>query len=163
MNLTNEEKAKIFAMYLGCEVYTPLINEAEVNMGIVYADVPYGSEKWHLITDKCGSGDYAYLPNYYLKLKSLEDITDEDINSLIAIDWKIPDGVNKFVNGFELVYFDDNDSANCQYIHFNNLTAKQHQFLISRFYAVPLYPYNKTAIELGLAIDIATLTQNQKP
>ncbi len=151
--LTNEEKAKIFAMYLGCKVNDGT-SVTETLMGVGYLFNEYHA----LYAPKCSA---AYpIERCKLLLKSLEDITDEDIKGLITTTWQLPDDIKKFVNGLELVYVDD-EGASYQHIHFNNLTAKQHQFLMSGGYAVPIYPYNLNPIELGIAINVSS-TPNQR-
>ncbi len=155
MELTNSEKAKIFAMYLGamCDMR---LGGCPVRPYVVEL-VEEGQTDTHLL------------------LKSLEDITDEDAielaksmmmgnyprraykvrRSSLYIDictlgnWEIYTRIQPH-NGHIF------QTSGCGQNSLN--TALAYQYLTSKGYAVPIYPYNKNAIELRIAINVKSQT-----
>lgn len=121
--LTNEEAAKVYAMYIGlacmCEDSIERISGFTV--------------------DKVESFGTSYAQ---LLLKPLSEISDEDA----AICWENDN------------YIPDTQDIKHVSRLFVEMSAKQHQFLISRGYSVPLFfapnhwANGKTPIELGIAI-----------
>lgn len=134
MQLTNEQKLKIFMLYAGNK-YTPYADS-----GAFFPIEARSIHKIELILDM-GSEPL-------ICLWSLQDISDEDaIEVAKMMDW-YSDDFN--ITEFKKVF--------C-YRTINDVRYYVHQYLIQRGYAVPLFiepnhPANgRTAIELNLAID----------
>jgi len=140
--LTNEEKAKIFAMYLGCKVNDGT-SVTETLMGVGYLFNEYHA----LYAPKC-SATYP-IERCKLLLKSLEDITDEDSYKAAEIC-----GIDALAYGHPMETVTTSARHNIKDLV--EESSALHQFLISRGYAVPIYPYNKTAIQLGIAINVSS-------
>lgn len=145
--LTNEQIARIFAMYLGCELkYED--NSHTTTLESVSTSGLLGDEN----RDESGEGWYD-ASDCKLLLTPLSAISDEDAIEAAKIirgegNWHICVGIEIIGR----MYKTSMDRATGRYIQL-------HQFLIQRGYAVPLFiepnhPLNgKTAIKLGLAID----------
>jgi hypothetical protein len=130
--LTNEEKARVFAMYLGQKVfsnsYSKGIRELTAND---IGNVLYSDDKG------------------LLNLTPLQDITDEhavEVAKMIKPNWYIDEHNTK-------------DIAWSLQHEFFDIDYNVYQYLIQKGYAVPLFfgvnhwANGKTAIELGIAID----------
>lgn len=152
MELTTEQKARVFAMYIGQRVSTPGRSYHPSYNGIDKDGKAIMSPS--TLAD-CHEGTFSY-DDFKLHLKPLSAITDEDAEDFItirgSINWKGPqdkEAVRKFVlaaigppieQGFGFHW-------------------ETHSFLLQRGYAVPCFispghPDNgKTPIELGLAIE----------
>lgn len=167
--LSNEEIAKVFAMYLGCIIQHEDDQYAEL-IGVVNVDA-------HFIHEKTGS--YGYKDVRFtgkLLLKSLSEISDEDTIEAFKLQYPaFVDCETIIVNEFDIIYlipkrtlptgkekYYDRIMFNVFGLHFSAM-----QFLISKGYAVPLFfapnhwANGKTAIELGIAIP-ETTSHNQQ-
>ncbi len=136
VQLTNEEKAKVFAMYMGAEV-SNIYNNKNGTVSGAYLPCTVGvkyNTLWYLDVSEC-----------QLLLTPLSAITDEDAVEVWHLD-----------NSGE-----PDDTYTVEFVkHWieNDLLSWDHyEYLKSKFYAVPIFfaPYHpangKTAIELGIA------------
>ncbi len=156
MSITNEEKAKIFALYLGCRTkcigghFNPNMNSKNGNGKLIMSAA--------IIAD-CEELTFQF-GDFQLLLKGLQDITDEDAAELSEAffpDGNIYDYLHGAPTGRAIVAsIKNNRQTNTFYPHARIYDG--FSFLISKGYAVPLFfgvghPANgKTAVELGLAI-----------
>ncbi len=151
--LSNEEKAKVFAMYYGCECRVTNGNPNQVLfIKEIYPDAC-------TVSTKGSKGGYFNSYNSVkLLLIPLANITDEDKRALSDI-----------VTGDTTAFNDEKDYIACLLI--SNLVYGQmnkramianifaYQYLISKGYAVPLFfapghwANGKTAIELSISIE----------
>lgn len=140
ITLTNEQKARIFAMYLGCRLLA--------GKG-TYLDLTV--QRLSRILDAHFTLEGKGMSGYKLLLAPLSAITDED-----AIE--VANMITKRVY--------NNASAAKRCVNFHTAIGFMHYactYLIQSGYAVPLFiepnhPNNgKTAIEMGIAIDKTTL------
>lgn len=163
--LTNEETAKVFAMYLGCEIKCKGMNLTltGVNKSTnTYKERVYSYDLERSIVD-CK-----------LTLKPLSSISDEDAAEVAKIlDIYLPEKtfVKKHSSGYTYLYYDfEGREQRCILFFDNNIRLVEvhddflrdtfiFQYLISKGYAVPLFfginhwANGKTAIELGIAIE----------
>jgi hypothetical protein len=173
--LTQEQTARIFALYLQCEARVSIAFGAPFRGSkIVAADIlGVIDSKVHLQCydvhgNKCEELHISELINCKLLLTPLCKITDEDAIEVAKINGMVNAKVVR-----KVLYIVLTDDSHCIYIHYNGrlqyskngqLMGLEYydfimQFLIQRGYAVPLFiapnhPDNgKTAIELGIAID----------
>lgn len=167
--ITEIQTAKIFAMYIGCEIISPHPNEdgEELNgyltgiHGELEAEVQYieNGDVW----EHPGYHDYK---NTKLLLTPLSSITDEDAIEICKIDYDIFRNtgysfkVGKKLKNEKVVFCIKSDSENeIIPIKLYSVSSLAAQYLISKGYAVPIWlgvdhPLNgKTPIELGIAID----------
>jgi hypothetical protein len=154
--LTNEQKARILAVYLGCETnYGKLV----------------GVCNWAAYTEmNDGTIQSGSLENLSLSLTPLSAISDKHINDVADIinvrtDKGLKDmGIPFTRKGFVLEWLLKENNFTTTNIWKHNLAF---QYLIQKGYAVPTFievghPLNgKTPIELGIAIDSTTI--NQQP
>ena len=148
MNLTNEQIARVFAMYVNgkCE---------KGHQPIKMID-PRGNKV--IVTLYALSSDRQYLREAKLVLKPLSAINDEDALEVANFQGLLWHDQSEAIALGKKVAFYDRQSI----LHWNT-----YQYLVSKSYAVPLFiapnhPDNgKDAIALGLAMDATTL-QNQK-
>jgi len=166
MELTNQEIAKVFAMYLGSEVKVKAAHFAANNNSKNNEGKTIMSPS---ILADCHERTFQYL-DFLLKLTPLSKISDEDAVQVAKI---LHSGLSSHIH-FTVQKEDNRTDVwfgyNCVRIyhdgsiHYDNgnmhwANSDFYQFLISRSYAVPLWhgidhPANgKTAIELGIAID----------
>ncbi len=152
--LTNEERTRIFAMYIGSEfMYEG--NEPDELYGVMKDDVAYGSD-----ADESGEGIYS-ISDCKLLLTPLAKISDEHARALSECCF--PDG-----NQHDYLHGAPTGKAIVATIKSGRQTntfypmARMYdcfQYLIQQGYAVPLFfglnhwANGKTAIELGIAID----------
>ena len=153
---TNEEKARVFAMYLGCKAYDLYAERESVLTGVLSTNVALEYR------------GLSFSRNYneaQLILTPLEDITDEDAVEVANIirpgKWKVKrhaqyikyiDVIHDeyeyisinifFLTGKVTPYFDDKPTGQC--------TLDAHDFLRSRSYALPYK--SKCLFESGIAI-----------
>jgi hypothetical protein len=166
MNLTHDQVARVFSMYLGSKVFLDETNLAEPVDDNVFTLIGVTTESillqevgvWYKLFVRFGFHSIV-VPNKLL-LKPLSAITDEDaieFCNLFLTDegsngGKIETAKNEIRNSFNAGIF------MCEW--------DTYQYLIQQGYAVPIFiapnhPDNgKTALELGLAID-TTVTKNQ--
>ncbi|MES2620205.1 MAG: hypothetical protein V4615_05065 [Bacteroidota bacterium] len=148
MKLTNEQIARVFGMYLGCEmVHGRFHGHMEVIKGTGQFRATC-SDWWEDVSDN----------KYKLVLIPLSSITDEDAIEVAKIHGSYSfDGRTFKVRGFK-------DWLNSG----GNIRYNMYQYLIQQGYAVPLFiapnhPANgKTAIELGLAIEKTKEAKDEK-
>lgn len=140
MELTNEQIARVFAMYLN--------GTAKKDMKPIRMIDPRGNKV--LVTLYALSSDRAYLRDAKLLLKPLSAISDEDAIEVAKIK-----GFTTYVS--DGLYFINHLFKNNKW---NGLSTHYViQFLIQQGYAVPCFiapnhPLNgRTAIELGIAVD----------
>lgn len=156
--ITDQAAAKIFAMYLGCEVYDQFSNInnrtlVEVNIN---GECLIKSKTKH--NRSCSE--------IKLLLTHLSSITDEDAIEVCKIDYDIFRNtgysfkVGKKYKNEKVVFCIKSDSQNeIIPIKLYSVSSLAAQYLISKGYAVPIWlginhPLNgKTPIELGIAID----------
>lgn len=144
VELSNQEVAKVFAMYLGCEILMEAEqNSSEPNIDTLQS-VNISGAFW---SSDQGNDEGQYFEFCKLLLTPLEKISDEDaiqvakINTSNSDYWTVEDGRDTVINDIAFVNYEI------------------YQFLISRSYAVPIWlgidhPANgKDAITLGIAID----------
>lgn len=147
--LTNEEIARVFAMYYGCGITHNKNYTIEViNSYMFFSEI---------------------ILKYKLLLTPLSAITDE--HAIEVGKMEIPEG------GLEYLSHDKktitfgrygNDGWMNEYVFFDDINNFQHQYLIQQGYAVPLWfgvnhwANGKTAIELEIAIDKTKITINSK-
>ncbi len=146
VQLTNEEKAKVFAMYLGAEVSGEYMDEPCTGY-LTGIHGEYGAEiQWIMNGHAEEDPDYKEYNECQLLLTPISAITDED--AVEVYDMQL--GVLNLTraNKIETVKY---------WVNTNELTWDQYEYLKSKFYAVPIFfapkhPANgKTAIELGIA------------
>lgn len=156
--LTNDEIARVFAMYLGKECVVVLEKSAAEFHGTPYsAPMKIVSETLrglYISESNPGKSDFKLL------LTPLSEITDEHAIELINLT-KLVHAINpKLIEHRDkrLLQYWDGVAGNEVTIMWNDLNAVQHQYLISKGYAVPLWfginhwANGKTAIELNIAI-----------
>lgn len=149
MELTTEEKARIFAMYLGQDC---LCNTGEVLKLEIRSESVNEIGLWPATLDMCK-----------LILRPLSKVTDEDaieVSKLkdIALEQyehAVHRGDSKFIQFISVTFRTGRRESEEEIIDFNGegLNNEQAQFLISKGYAVRIWPHYKTPIELGLAIE----------
>lgn len=172
IKLTNEEIARVFAMYLGCNFW--LCDNLEGN--------PVIEKVTSTIVSEIEKGDwlgYDNRPGELLLLAPLELISDEDA---IAIACFEDTGYKKLnfstykKDGFNFLVEKENTNIKCSYnyktwfydgvfdckykfsLDINTLNWKSYQLMLKKGYAVPLFfgvnhwANGKTAIELKIAI-----------
>jgi hypothetical protein len=155
--LTNEEIARVFAMYLGSAC---LLEDGNISDKTTMISL-----SGQLMVDYNNIGSTEHEINYCkLLIKPLSKITDPHYVKLCKIYY--PNLDNTVEDGRELISilyetksaFERNDCFDIIYIY---------QYLIQQGYAVPLFfginhwANGKTAIELEIAVDKTTL-QNEK-
>lgn len=182
-NLTNEQKARIFAMHLGCSVCGHDDNNPYRLIG-VDSEGEFGYLK--IDTENSEEGpSWEHAEFCLLLLRPLSAITDEDAIKLIRLECinfdknytKVPFTIRRELtdSGRLGIFFDrkhEDGVIDCPVrlyvsgLSYNaggfssSISYKGVQWLISKGYAIPLFiapnhPDNgKTAIELRLAIDI---------
>lgn len=171
--LVNEEKARIFAMYIGQNVRTESDRKAEKKLNqltgvtngraeLTKSNFPYTQEV-----------DFSKVK---LLLIPLQDITDEDAVQVMQLEY------THVLNGYETLKIERNDKGritiNFRWKHldskrnlddgysysswatnFSTISKEEFQYLIQKGYAVPLFfgvnhwTNGKTAIDLGIAIN----------
>ncbi len=150
--LTNEEKAKIYAMYLGCRVTVkPYDKEYHATLSGVFNDADI--LKVFAKTDGDSVPTHYHTEKHYSKLllKTLAAINDEDAIFLQRAVSKDTEPINDFTAKVYIKYIKNN-----HWYFINNAVC--FQYLISKGYAVPLFfgvdnwANGKTAIDLGIAI-----------
>lgn len=152
--LTNIEKAKIFAMYLGCDCKTEGVSENEVEtlMGITFM---FG-EHYALFAPRCNQG-YP-VEKTKLLLKSLQDISGEDKETIGEIIDPTKEHEDDY-NGFTYSFSDVGKSFVEFYINNKKddypISPVTFKIVIDKLRELGYDMDN--AIELGLAIDIKSL------
>lgn len=154
--LTNEETAKVFAMYLND---TAKVNTKDGAMHLVSVDI------FHETVDVCESYDsvephYENIQDVKLLLRRLPSVSDEDKKEFIAI--TLPgDKIRNIVATAETLSFERKltyQYSAGQYF-WNTLFYHQYEYLKSKGYAVPLWfgidhwANGKNAFELNIAIE----------
>jgi len=132
--LTNQEIARIFAMYLYTETWH-YSDWKEDSTGVL------SGQLLNLVKDTGTKHGLLYLT-------PLEKISDEDAIEVASF------------YGFKLtgdVTPENLASFGRNQVQLDIEKSWLWQFLIQKGYAVPIYPYGKTAIELGIAIDKTTI------
>lgn len=182
MELTTEQKARVFSQYIGHQVITAKESEPNdegetipigatgrltlINIGNLDIRCSDDSENWHLGVDfpSCSYADWISNGLFKLFLRPLSAITDEDaIEVARLLGYAFPrDGKGRFVEKVDLAAIGKSAigsiSRNGLVDTFNVLIELVH-FLIQRGYDSPQFiapghPLNgKTTIELGLAIE----------
>lgn len=169
MQLTNQERARVFAMYYGCKYQIEIEGQADCLINDSYAI-------------QCREREPSISTNAKLLLTPLSKISDEDAievakvvtrysGKAIAMRYKNSSGAISVIlsdrhdKGSPYTRLDIFKDLSMQWIgkdleevdYFN--LPFVHQYLISQGYAVPLFfalnhwANNKTAIELEIAID----------
>ena len=142
--LTNEQKARVFAMYWGCRAYRVVRKTGELTERDDYS--PVNPDLMEYINKSQSTWSYK------LCLTPLSAISDEDAAGLGHISYGDPKLMSWSEIGKGIVsdYLKRGiDPSPAEYI-----------YLIEKGYAVPLWNdgcNGRTAIELGLAIDKTTL------
>lgn len=142
--LTNQEIAKVFAMYIGCALYIrPYGTIHKAKLSGVLPDKIFAQADG----DKAPSFYYTEKCECKLLLKTSYSITDEDAIQVAKFQgWIINEDNLKNVSW----------SLQNEFFEIDYTT---YQYLISKGYAVPLWfgvdhwANGKTAIELGIAIE----------
>lgn len=134
--LTDDEKAKVFAMYWGAKVYGDLQDD---NESANYGEVDMDFDNFNFCVSE----------NMRLVLKPLSSISDEHKIAVAKITFP-----QATANNDDLAYIGYGIVRST-----GILPANVHQHLIDFGYAVILYPWGKTAIELGIAIEKKTTNQ----
>lgn len=156
MGITNEIKARVFAQYLGCGVEIKTDKKERAILGVVGFKEP---ERVILRfpDDETPEWSYADLDEFYLILRPLSEITDEDAIEVA----KIIDSDAKDIYASEgTVHWTyemfDEEFENCiDFYSFPPIVAPiaLFQYLQSRGYDLPHYLLGgKTLKEAGLAI-----------
>lgn len=152
MQLTNEEIAKVFAMYLDCECKEDYSGKEKGTLVSVYRNGYCGV--LHKVIWKVACNETTLL------LKPLSSITDEDAMSvgLMCVGRDKPALLDHAGKKYiDRLYFPEKTLG--RNVENPMLFVNINQYLISRSYAVPLFfapnhwANGKTAIELGIAID----------
>lgn len=162
--LTNEEIAKVFVMYLGCDVlvkggsFEYLKGERPERLLGVIND--YTHQFFTAATEGLRNNFYFKDGEYKLLLAPLSKISDEHAVEVAKIEYAhlkncTNERITFLANGFEF------HSGNFQtyYFSYNRHGSFSSQYLILKSYAVPLFfapihwANGKTAIELNLAIE----------
>jgi hypothetical protein len=147
-SLTNEEIARVLAMYYGCE-YKKRDAYMEMNAFWLYNEV------WENRYDDD-------LRNCKLLLTPLSEITDEDAIEVAKILYPkspITDSGMKGSGKTAIMWLFHYKDSLTRSVNYGLSILEVYQYLIQKGYAVPLFfgidhPANgKTAIELGIAID----------
>jgi len=172
--LTIEQKARVFAQHIGCALSVPNKprehwypfdqNEGGLRLEGVIGGRMFVRRIAETVTDK--------YKQCYLLLRPLSAITDEDAIGLAKL--YEPNSIEHEVSRLSAVCVDYTISASLPthedtlFIEddWSGLSILAVQYLIQRGYAVPLFiapghPLNgKTAIEMGMAIDITSLNND---
>lgn len=144
--LTNEEIARVFAVYYGQSVAASKNEDGKANG----KGAPV-----HNALALCVFGNDV--SNYVLLLTPLDKITDEDAIEVANICHNYLAKRIQGKTGYSFLACNDS-VINCGVIY-HKLNSAAFQYLISKGYAVPLWfgidhwANGKTAIELGIAID----------
>lgn len=163
MELTTEEKARIFAMYWDSDVRIDTStkwtssHKDVVMLGVDQGDVIYREKNNYVSADTW--------PIYASKLllRPLSKVTDEDAIEVAKLkdialeqyEHAVHRGDSKFIQFISVTFRTGRRESEEEIIDFNGegLNNEQAQFLISKGYAVRIWPHYKTPIELGLAIE----------
>lgn len=172
--LTNEEIAKVFAMYLGCEIenkpYTglpPSEKDYFTVIGKLIYCIPEKDERLVcVIQNKDAQGfdwdDRSHIPDFDCKLllTPLDKISDEDAEMTARVlKIKSDEYLAKSGEDWNRIKVVKRWIETGRYMGEEFLDIFAYQYLISKGYAVPLWfgvehwANGKTAIELGIAID----------
>lgn len=161
--LTNEQIARVFAMYMPCATMQGGNNFNRILVGVggfEDAGFCYGRLKNN------ASVANQFVSNFQLLLTPLSAISDEDACSVAEISGFRRDSPSLLKFGKEIVtmiIYNATDFHSFWMSFDTHLVIFIYQYLIQKGYAVPLFmeprhPDNgKTAIELGLAIDKSTI------
>ena len=163
MEITDEQKSKIFSLYLGCEFISSefvdtdrfCLNAVNLSGGL------FEYEECHFV------GDCKLL------LNMLEDITDEDAVNIICATEKSKEGFavkNIIRNGLKISIefkWKAPEESTMEFYHstngydfgdMDNMKVPVYQYLLAKEYDLPHYLLEgKTLIESDLAVDIKTL------
>lgn len=147
MELSNEEKAKIFALYLGCDC---IDNGAGIKRKLVaIGGIDNGGFCYGKLKNKAHTFA-SFVSDFKLLLKPLSSITEED--ALEVGEMKGDPYIKHRPNKKHLI-----DYIRKNIDEWQEHSVKIYEYLKQRYYAVTLYPYGKNAFEMGLAIDINTI------
>lgn len=154
MKLTNEEIAKVFAMYIGSEVFDDYENRKTVLVGIRKNDI------FIQFRSLVSSRDID-LNECKLLLTPLSKITDEHASEIVKI-LRIQEDEGGFdTSGIAIKNCLIKDGFNAiELFSFYGGVSDVYQYLISKGYAVPLWfgidhwANGKTAIELEIALNL---------
>lgn len=156
--LTNEEVERVMSLYIGCDI---MHEDGEVSelVGVVI-DEAYSI---HHNTGSYGHRTVSHIGK--LLLKPLSEISDEDALWVAYLDGCTDSDIDSVDTSapehFEYSFQDwiNYDTTQSRFVTYDSLNAKQHQFLISRGYSVPLFfapnhwANGKTPIQLNIAIN----------
>lgn len=160
MGLTTPQKARIFSQYYGCD--TQVVTSIDSETGMPSHGWITGIMEGCQLELQMAQGHHASeTPEYYdfdvcaLMLRSPLNITDEhaDMLSKVALPGPDYDHLHGAPIGKKIAQtIAAGRQNNMFYTHARFSDAIE--YLKSQGYAVPIYPYDKTAIELGLAIEM---------
>lgn len=165
MQLTNQEIAKVFAMYLGCDVK---VNAAHFTANNNSKNIKGKTILSPSIIADCHERTFQY-SDFKLLLTPLSKIADEDavhVAKMIGASYRNDnDDVNwnAYFTKKSFVNYLISNLKNDEDMYYAKGIIYVYQYLISRSYDVQLWlgidhPANgKTAIELGIAIDKTTI------
>lgn len=145
-NLTVSEVARVFAIYMGCGVQHE--GRTGKNLGCILWDMD-SYAKVYFDVGMHSTELQARVEEVKLILKPVSSIGNEDLIEIAAILYNEPHikqrpNIQSLIEYTKLTLPDRMGDATCW------------QLLLERGYAVPLHPWNKTAIELGLAVPSTT-------
>lgn len=148
--LTNEEIAKVFAAYLGQPVV--YVSEALIDGVSKHPITDWGVSMFYENIYWLVVGKEKYtLQQRRLLLTSLANISDEDKKAVAKITF--PEST---ANDEDLIFIGYGIVTSS-----GVLPANVYNYLINKGYAVKLYPWKKTATELGIAIETTLTTATQ--
>lgn len=149
MELTKEQQAKVFALYLGCKFKDYGIDEEEDNIGELIAVNSEG-----FCTDEYGNIDIPFKA-IKLLLRPLSSITDKELVEVAAIHYgyNIDTAPNrKHLLAYVKKWLPDNIGKHYQM----SMWGISHHFAIPLFIAIGNPLNGKNAVEIGIAEYITT-------